>query len=96
MPKKIPDFRTATEGERFMWRGEEKTIQPKAKGDAGAWACIRCQHLCAHNLEKDSHVSERVRKGTDKQPGGPKAEKGTQARHVLAWLSHTTGNFEVP
>lgn len=93
--RKIPDRRAANVGEKFMWRGIEHTVQHRGEMKAGRWFCISCAVGLAHNAEKDSHCNESRRRGTRTQPGGPEAS-GEQAKHVLAWLSVDSGNFEVP
>jgi hypothetical protein len=70
-------------------------VKPKGTGKDGRWACISCGYSCAHNMDKDNHCLANRRRGTRKQPGGPEA-LGEQARHVLAWLSLDSGEFEAP
>lgn len=91
---KKPDRRTAVVGERFNdgHRGI-KTILPKPENASnnGRWHCISCDHRCYNNIDKDDHCRT-VRRGTTKLV----EELGTPAKHVLAWYSAETGDYEEP
>ena len=98
MAKKL-DRRIAVAGERFIFlipagRGPEVfTIQPKPESatNNGAWHCISCDQRLRNNLEKDFHCHT-TRRGNNRLV----EELGVPAKHVLAWYSAESGEYEVP
>jgi hypothetical protein len=92
---RIPDRRKAEEGERFTLDGREITVAPKEDGDRGRWFCISCVETLANNMAKDHHCMGPRKRGSASAPGG-KDGSGARARHVLAWFSYASQEFEVP
>jgi len=91
----VPDRRAAVEGERFKINGTLAIVKAKTEGDKGLWVCISCCEELANNMQKDFHCNGKRKRGTKSAPGG-KEGSGPEARHVLAWLSFASGNYEVP
>lgn len=91
-----PDFRGAVAGERFIndharhgW--QVLTIQPKSTTDTGRWHCISCDYRCLDNVDKIVHCGTARRGKTNIVE-----ELGTPAKHVLAWYSADSGEYEEP
>lgn len=95
MTRAIVDCREAIEGERFYFRGRERVVMAKAHGRAGMWICISCGEALP-SFPRDKSHCDQPRQGADDAPGGRKAPLGKRARHVLAWYSAETDNYEVP